>query len=157
MAPARMHVGDGVAGWLRVEVKTRRQERPQPQLASDTRPPPHFVAATLAIEPTMDVIAKTGTFVQEREVVCLKVTQNLNELSPIGRLPAELVILLAQRLLDITKPADVPKALVRMSSVCVRFRFILANEPVLWSSVVMDGDGRSPSAICSSPELHPIL
>jgi hypothetical protein len=107
----------------------------------------------------MDAITKTGTFFQEREVVCLKVTQNLSELSPIGRLPAELVILLAQRLLDITKPADVPKALVGMSSVCVRFRCVLANEPVLWSSVVLDGRWTKPvrDLFITRAASHPLM
>jgi hypothetical protein len=81
-----------------------------------------------------------------QDVALLKIARNA--LTPIGRLPSELLVYLVQKLLELTEIGGVPQALLSVTSVCSRIRVVLVDAPVLWSRLVFL-DRRWTKPICN--------
>jgi hypothetical protein len=92
--------------------------------------------------------ARIRTVVQstQQDVTSLKVARNT--LTPIVRLPSELLVRLAQQLLELTNIEDVPKVLIVFTSVCSRIRAELVDAPVLWSRFGFYGESHRKKAVC---------
>jgi hypothetical protein len=63
-----------------------------------------------------------------QDVALLKIARNA--LTPIGRLPSELLVYLVQKLLELTDIGGVPQALLSVTSVCSRIR--VCRKTAIW-------------------------
>jgi hypothetical protein len=99
------------------------------------------------IDAIIQMEARIRTVVQstQQDVTLLKVARNA--LIPIVRLPSELLVRLAQQLLELTNIEDVPQVLIAFTSVCSRIRAELVDASVLWSRFGFHGESHRRKAV----------